>query len=207
MIHTLLRTITFHDFISVIALLVSICSMYLAYQNSPSQILKREQRSQMNILATRVLYVYDGITTLASAKKAPKESSQDAANVSEEQSCALENNARRLEESLDKVIGLGLWEQIWDENHRTSNRCWCRIIRLCPCQQKPDRGRHDKLISTYGLFLGSLASAISSKRDRDKWHRPMVLGGLSRLIICLSNQKQLDHFYRKQLQRCIQKQP
>ena len=174
--------------ISAIALVISFFTFIL---NTPAENLKREQRAQMNILATRVTLVYDALATLASSVVMLKElttnpdphTQQRAEELLNQQLCFLPNAAKHLQESLNTMMGLRLFEQVWD------------------------RGSLKYPIATYGRFSAVLDSAIQNSQHHVSWLNDTLLNGIRQLISCLSQDEQLDNYFKAKLEALNEKKP
>ena len=92
--------------ISGIALLVSVVSVVVTiYRSAPSTLLYHEQMAVMRIVASRTIVLWEQLQTIATTQASG--STIDSYILS-----SYQKNALRLEEVLDKAIGLGLLSKL-----------------------------------------------------------------------------------------------
>ena len=125
-------------------------SLLTYWRNRRSEQLKREQDSQMLILASRIVVFWEQLQNIASAK-VHKYSFHPYIFDS------LRKNATRIEDSLQKAIGLGLWTKIIGDNPQST------IL--------------------YSTFIQDLLHSASTQGERlDDWTGTHLLTGVIRTI-------------------------
>jgi hypothetical protein len=85
--------------ISIISLAIAVSAFYLS---TPKARLKQEQLNCMRVVAGRTAIIFDQISVIATAKK-------HATAIDDYIFASFHANCGRLEESLDKAIGMGLY--------------------------------------------------------------------------------------------------
>ena len=109
----LMDTATWAISISGIALLVSVVSVAVTiYRSAPSTLLYHEQMAVMRIVASRTMVLWDQLRTIATAQVS-------SSTINSYRLSSFQKNALRLEEALDKAIGIGLLSKLLG-NHEHS---------------------------------------------------------------------------------------
>lgn len=140
--------------ISGIALLVSVVSVAVTiYRSAPSTLLFQKQMAAMRIVASRTMVLWDQLQTIATAQVT--DSAIDSYILS-----SYQKNALRLEEALDKAIGIGLLSKLM--------------------------GNHKHSFILYVAFVQSLNHVATledpDKRPLEEWTKQHFSMGLVRLI-------------------------
>lgn len=135
---------------TVILGLSFLCAAISFYRSSPSEQRKRDQQDQMFVLAGRAVILWDQLKTL----KACEQIGQDPDPYLFP---SMRANAKRIEISLDMVIGLGLFAEVV--------------------------GSDDYSLTLFTAFTQSLYNAFSVESDDPKeWRKDHLELGMTRLI-------------------------
>ena len=109
----LMDTATWAISISGIALLVSVVSVAVTiYRSAPSTLLYHEQMAAMRIVATRTMVLWEQLQKIAIAQVSSSTIDSDILS-------SYQKNALRLEEALDKAIGIDLLSKLMGD-HKNS---------------------------------------------------------------------------------------
>ena len=140
--------------ISGIALLVSVVSVAVTiYRSAPSTLLHHEQMAAMRIVASRTMVLWDQLKFISTAHEISR--TIDSYILS-----SFQTNALRLEEALDKAIGIGLLSNLM--------------------------GNHKHSFILYVAFVQSLNHIATleepDKQPLEEWMQPNFSMGLVRLV-------------------------
>lgn len=130
-----------------LSLLVSVLTFL---RNSPNAQLRRDQRAHMRVLSSRAIVLWDQLQTLIASQ-------ENKHDVDPYLYGAMRINARRVEDCLDRAIGLGLWSVVVGE-------------------------RKDHAIALHAAFTQSLVDASSKEEaGTEPWLKLHLLMGMVRL--------------------------
>jgi hypothetical protein len=133
--------------ISAVALVVSSLSFW---RTRPALQLKRDQQSQMAVVASRATVLWDQMQTIIAA-------TSNNHQIDSYLFPSVKANARRLEESIDKAIGLGLFTVLVGGNSLS--------------------------LSLFTAFIQSLSHAFSDESVQPEvWTKQHLLMGMVRLL-------------------------
>jgi hypothetical protein len=135
------------SWISAVALVVSSLTFW---RTRPALQLKRDQQAQMTVVASRATVLWDQMQTIIAAK------SNDH-HIDSYLFPSMRANARRLEESMDKAIGLGLFTVLV--------------------------GGDSLSLNLFTAFIQSLSHAFSDESvEPEVWTKQHLLMGMVRLL-------------------------
>ena len=133
--------------ISALALVVSFLSFW---RTRPALQLKRDQQAQMAVVASRATVLWDQMKTIATV-------TSNNHQIDSYLFPSMKTNARRLEESMDKAIGLGLFTALV--------------------------GSDSLSLTLFTAFIQSLSHAFSTESDGPEvWRKQHLLMGMVRLL-------------------------